>query len=99
MVRLLDQVHAVSVFRKIGEKLGDYATTAGVSHDVQYIAEQGFNQVLHMRSKCRSPLDMNKTRGNAIRLKLPNLQPAFKKFTDKKTGAMFTVVGTNCFWK
>ena len=36
------------------------------------------NQVLHMRNKYRNRLEMNKTGGNAIRLKLTDLQPALK---------------------
>jgi len=37
---------------------------------------------------------MNKTEGNAIWLRLTNLQTTvLKKRTDKKPGAMFTVVG------
>jgi len=35
---------------------------------------------------------MNKTKGNAIRLKLTNLQPALKKVTDKNPGPTI-------FWK
>jgi len=42
---------------------------------------------------------MNKTGGNAIRLKLTNLQPALKKLAGKNPGARFAGVGTNCFWK
>jgi len=72
---------AVSVFRKFGKKLT--IITTGVTHDVLYVAEQGFNQVLHMRNKYRSHLDMNKTDGNARRLKLTKLQPASKKLTDE----------------
>jgi len=51
-----------------------------------YIAEQSFNQVLHMRNKYRNRLDMNKTGGNAIRLKLTNLQPALKNLQIKSQG-------------
>jgi len=41
---------------------------------------------------------MNKTGGNAIRLKLTNLQPAcLKKNLDKKPRGRFAVVGINCF--
>ena len=40
-------------------------------------------QVLHMRNKYRNRLDMNKTGGNVIRLKLTNLQPALKKLANK----------------
>jgi len=52
-----------------------------------------------MRNKYRNRLDMNKTGGNAVRLKLTNLQPTLKKLTDKKLGVWLAVVGTNCFWK
>jgi len=48
-----------------------------------YFAEQGFSQVLHIRNKYRNHLDMNKTGGNVIRLKLTNLQIALKKLADK----------------
>jgi len=61
-----------------------------------YVPEQGFSQALHMRNKYRSCLDMNKTGGKAIPLKLTNLQPALKKLTNEKPGARFVVVGTNC---
>ena len=40
-------------------------------------------QVLHMRNKYHNRLDMNKTGGNVIRLKLTNLQPALKKLANK----------------
>jgi len=63
-----------------------------------FVAEQDINQVLHMRNKNRNRLDV-KTGGNAIRLKLTNLQPALKKLTDKKSGARFAVFGTNCLRK
>jgi len=43
-----------------------------------YFPEQGFSQGLHTRKKYRNRLDMNKTEGNAIQLRLTNLQPAFK---------------------
>jgi len=39
-----------------------------------------------MRNKYRNRLDMNKTGGNAIRLKLSNLQPALYKPPDKSQG-------------
>jgi len=45
-----------------------------------YVAEQGFNQVLHMRNKYRNRFDINKTVGNATRIKLTNLQPASKTY-------------------
>jgi len=61
-----------------------------------YFPEQGFSQVLRMRNKSQNHLDM-KTEGNAIRLRLPNLQPISKKLTDKKPGPRFAVVGINCF--
>jgi len=48
-----------------------------------YFAEQGFSQVLHIRNEYRNHLDMNKTGGNAIRLKLTSLQIALKKLADK----------------
>jgi len=41
-----------------------------------------------------TPLDMNKTGGNAMGLRLINLQPALKKRADKKPEARFAVVGT-----
>jgi len=40
---------------------------------------------------------MNKTAGNAIRLEQTSFQPALKKLTDKKPGARFALVETNCF--
>jgi len=46
-----------------------------------------------MRSKYRSRLDMNKTGGNAIRLKLTSLRTAFKNL-DEKPGARFAAVET-----
>ena len=48
-----------------------------------YFAEQGFCQVLHMRKKYRDRLDMSKTGGKAIRLKLTNFQTALKTLADK----------------
>jgi len=49
-----------------------------------YLAEQGFRQVgLHTHNKYRNRLEMNKTGGNTIRLKLTNLQTALKKLADK----------------
>jgi len=36
-----------------------------------YFAEQGFNQVLHMRNKYRNRLDMNKTGGMPYDLSWP----------------------------
>jgi len=48
-----------------------------------YVAEQGFNQALHMRNKYRNRLDMNKTGGNAMRLKMINLQFVLKTLADK----------------
>jgi len=44
-----------------------------------YDAEQGFNQVLHIRAKYRNRLAKNKTCGNAIGIKLTNIQSASKK--------------------
>jgi len=42
---------------------------------------------------------MNKTCGNAITLKLTNLQPALKKVTDTKPAlARFAVVEIRCFF-
>ena len=54
-------------------------------------------QVLHMRNKYRNRLDMNKTGGNVIRLKLTNLQPAWKSLQINII-ARFTLVGTSCFF-
>jgi len=51
-----------------------------------YVAEQGFNQVLHMRNKFCNHLDMNKTGGNVTQLKLTNLQPASKNLQKKARG-------------
>jgi len=49
-----------------------------------YFAEQGFCQAgLHTHNNYRNRLDMNKTGGNGIRLKLTNLQTALKKLADK----------------
>ena len=69
---------AVSVFQNFGEVkllLLAFLTT--------YFAEQGFCQVLHMRKEYRDRLDMNKTGGKAIRLKLTNFQTALKTLADK----------------
>jgi len=73
MVRFLDQARG-----KVKLLLLEFCT--------MYIAEQSFNQVLHMRNKYRNRLDMNKTGGNAIRLKLTNLQPALKNLQIKSQG-------------
>jgi len=62
------------------------------------IAEQGFNQVLHMSNKYCNRLDINKTGEIAIQLKLTNLQPALKKL-DENPRERFAAVGTNYFWK
>jgi len=51
-----------------------------------YVAEQGFNQVPHKRNKYRNGLGINKTGGNAIRLKLTNLQPALKNLQIESHG-------------
>jgi len=51
-----------------------------------YVAEQVFNQILHMRNKYRNRLDMSKTGGYAIRLKLTNSQPALKNLQIKIQG-------------
>jgi len=48
-----------------------------------YFSEKGFCQVLHTRNKYRNDFDMNKTGGNAIRLKTTNLQSTLKKLADK----------------
>jgi len=48
-----------------------------------YFVEQGFCHVLNTRHKYRNRLDMNKTGGNAIRLKLSSLQIDLKKLADK----------------
>jgi len=48
-----------------------------------YVAEQGFNQALHMRNKYRNRLHMKKTEGNVIRFEMTNLQPTLKKLADK----------------
>ena len=85
---------AASVFQKFGEKLSYYIF---LEFPTTYFLEQGVSQVLHMHNKCRYHLDMNKTEGNAIRLRLTSLQPTFKKLTDKKPGPRFAEVGTNCF--
>ena len=60
------------------------------------VAEQGFNQVLHMCNAYRNCLGMNKTGGIDIRLKLTILQPGLKKLTDEKPGKKLAVVGINC---
>jgi len=64
----------------------------------EYFAEQGFCQVLHTCNKYRNRLDKNKTVGNAIRLKLTNLQTALKKLAVLNTIARFALVGTSCFF-
>jgi len=48
-----------------------------------YFAEQGVSQVLHTRNNYSNWFDTNKAGGNAMRLKLTNLQPALKKLTDE----------------
>ena len=48
-----------------------------------YIAEQGFSEVLYMRNKYRSRLDMNMTGGNSIRLKLTSLNPIFANLAEQ----------------
>ena len=49
----------------------------------KYVAEQGFNQVLHMRNKYRNILDVNNTGGNVIWRKLTNLLAALKNLQMK----------------
>jgi len=71
MVRRLDQVQW-AFSGSFGESEANVATE--VSDEICSWAS--FNQVLHMRNKYRNRLDKNKTGGNAIRLKLTNLQPA-----------------------
>jgi len=61
-----------------------------------YFAEQGFSQVVHIRSEYRNHLDMNKTGGNAIRLKLTNLQIALKNL-QINTIIRFALFRTRCF--
>jgi len=56
--------------------------TTGVSH----VAEQGFNEILHVRNKYRSRFDMKQTGENAIRLKLTNLQTIQKNLQIKRQG-------------
>jgi len=53
--------------------------------DAPLVAEQGFTQVslLHMHNKHCNRLDMNKTGGNAMRLKLTNLQTSLKNLKIK----------------
>ena len=67
---------AVSIFQTFGKTLAIIIT--GVTHDVLCVAEHGFSQVLRMRNEHHNRLDMNKTGGNAIRLKFTKLQPASK---------------------
>jgi len=44
-----------------------------------YVAEQGFNQVLHMSNTVNTAIvDMNKTEGMPYDSKLTNLQPGLK---------------------
>jgi len=93
IVRLLDQLQWV-----FPGCWGKVSLLLLLQFPTMYVAEQGFNQVLHTRNKYRNHLHM-KTKGNAIRFKLTNLHPALKKLTSKKPGARFAVVGTNSFLK
>jgi len=46
-------------------------------------AEQIFCQILHTRNKYPNRLDMNKTGGDAVRLKTTNLRTALEKLADR----------------
>ena len=48
-----------------------------------YVVEQGFSEVLYVRNKYRNRLDMNKTGGHTVRLKLTNLHPSFASLAEK----------------
>jgi len=68
MVRLLDQVQ-----RAFSGRSGKVKLLSLLKFPTTYFPEQGFSQLLHMRNKYRNRLDMNKTEGNAIRLRMTNL--------------------------
>ena len=48
-----------------------------------YMVEEGFIEVLYIRNKYRNRLDMDKTGGHAIRLKLTSLHLPFASFAEK----------------
>jgi len=79
MIRPLDQVQWA-----LPEVWGKVKLLLLLEFPTTYVAEQGFNQVLYMRNKYCNHVDMNHTDGND--LKLTNLKPALKKFTDKSQG-------------
>jgi len=54
------------MFERFPEVLGKVKLMLLLKFPTKYVAEQGFNQVLHMRNKYRNILDVNNTGGNVI---------------------------------
>jgi len=83
---------AVSVFRKFCGKLSWYYYWS--FHEICCWAS--FNQVLHMRNKYRNRLEINKIGGNAIRLKLTDLQSALKNLQVTARGTVRSSWNQDC---
>ena len=83
-------ISAMNVFGSLGKF---FKPSLLLELPTTYVSEQDFSQAPHMRNKYRKHLDMNRTDGYAIPLKLITLQSALKKLTDKEPGARLAVVG------